>query len=180
MSAHASIVPFQFFATTDGHVAIACAKEKFFQDLIRLLGLEEAMTDPRFATFAGRREHRVELLAVLSRRFATDTTAHWIELLHGSVPVAPVRTAEEALAKDELLSLEMLASYHSPVFGDVSSIASPIGIDGYAPDYRAAPALGADTMAVLYQAGLSTSAIEELKASGAFGTDPTEVDVEAS
>ena len=34
-SAHPSIVPFQFFATADGYIAIACAKEKFFQALIQ-------------------------------------------------------------------------------------------------------------------------------------------------
>jgi crotonobetainyl-CoA:carnitine CoA-transferase CaiB-like acyl-CoA transferase len=175
LSAHASIVPFQFFSTADGHLAVACAKDKFYRDLIRLLGLQETADDPRFTTFAGRREHREELLAVLSDRFLDDTTDNWIALLNGSVPVAPVRSADEALGEDELAELGMLASYVSPVFGEVRGVGSPIGISGYTPTYRAAPGLGVDGVALLQQAGLSGSAIQELRADGAFGAAEREV-----
>src|SRR5262249_26016418 len=40
-SAHPSLVPFQFFQTADGYIAIACAKEKFFQLLAPLIGRPE-------------------------------------------------------------------------------------------------------------------------------------------
>src|SRR6202158_4791891 len=49
-SAHPSIVPFQFFATADGHIAIACAKEKFFKALAAALKLP---SDARFVSFEG-------------------------------------------------------------------------------------------------------------------------------
>jgi crotonobetainyl-CoA:carnitine CoA-transferase CaiB-like acyl-CoA transferase len=39
--AHPSMVPFQFFETADGDVAIACPKEKFFQMLVQAIGLPE-------------------------------------------------------------------------------------------------------------------------------------------
>ena len=38
LSAHPSVVPFQFFATADGHIAIACPKEKFFVALVERHG----------------------------------------------------------------------------------------------------------------------------------------------
>ncbi len=38
LSAHPSVVPFQFFATADGHIAIACPKERFFRALVRRHG----------------------------------------------------------------------------------------------------------------------------------------------
>ena len=41
LSAHPSIVPFQFFATADGYIAVACAKEKFFRTLAAALGMPE-------------------------------------------------------------------------------------------------------------------------------------------
>src|SRR5437870_4894403 len=50
-SSHPSIVPFQFFATADGQVAIACAKEKFFQALVHTLALPALASDPRFSSF---------------------------------------------------------------------------------------------------------------------------------
>ena len=65
-SAHPSVVPFQFFATADGHVAISCAKQKFFVALVGRLGRPELASDPRFATFGARLEHRAELLELLT------------------------------------------------------------------------------------------------------------------
>jgi crotonobetainyl-CoA:carnitine CoA-transferase CaiB-like acyl-CoA transferase len=180
MSGHASIVPFQFFQTADGHIAVACAKEKFFQDLVRLLEVRAVARDQRFSTFAGRREHREELLSILTERFRTRESQHWVDLLRGSVPVAPVRSAEEALSEAELTDLGMLARYASPTLGEVRSVGSPIRIAGYRPDYRPAPELGADTVGVLRQAGLSPTTIAELQAGGAFGAKPEEVDVDAS
>src|SRR6266853_1909027 len=57
-SAHPSIVPFQFFATADGQIAIACAKEKFFKNLAAAIQLAP---DARFATFESRRQNRQAL-----------------------------------------------------------------------------------------------------------------------
>ena len=66
LSAHPSVVPFQFFATADGHIAIACPKEKFFTALVRVMGLPELATDERFASFAARGKHRDEVVDRLS------------------------------------------------------------------------------------------------------------------
>src|ERR687898_977374 len=46
LSAHPSIVPFQFFATADGYIAVACAKEKFFQALSQAIDMPELAEDP--------------------------------------------------------------------------------------------------------------------------------------
>ena len=69
-SAHPSIVPFQFFATADGYIAIACAKEKFFQSLIQVIGMAELAEDPRFGSFAARHQHRADLTRLLARAIA--------------------------------------------------------------------------------------------------------------
>lgn len=108
LSAHPSVVPFQFFATSDGHIAIACPKEKFFAALVRVMGLPELATDERFASFAARGRHRDEVLDRLSVRFAELTTAEWLDLLRGVVPIAPVRSLSQALDVDELHARGML------------------------------------------------------------------------
>src|SRR5438270_1706472 len=59
-SGHPSIVPFQFFATADGHVAIACAKEKFFRALVQRIGLPALAGEARFSSFDERRRNREE------------------------------------------------------------------------------------------------------------------------
>src|SRR5919198_4721262 len=77
-SGHPSIVPFQFFRTADGYIAVACAKEKFFRALVQLIDLEQLATDERFSSFEGRRRNREALLEILGRRFRERTTAQWV------------------------------------------------------------------------------------------------------
>ena len=168
-SAHPTIVPFQFFATSDGYLAVACAKDKFFSALIERLGLQHLGTDPRFATFGERHLNRDALLDALRERFASEGTAHWVALLQGAVPVAPVRTLREALDPELLAEREMLANFTHPDLGDVQSVGMPLHVAGYSPHYHASPALGAHTADALRTAGLSDADIARLMKAGAFG-----------
>jgi crotonobetainyl-CoA:carnitine CoA-transferase CaiB-like acyl-CoA transferase len=148
-SAHPTIVPFQFFATADGSIAIACAKEKFFQEMAEAIDLPDLLDDERFATFAGRHRHRDVLLQQLSRRLREETTAFWLERLHGRVPCAPVKSLPEALDVEMLAERQMLAEFPHPVFGTVRGVGLPLHVAGFRPNYAAAPALGADVPALL-------------------------------
>ena len=168
-SAHPSIVPFQFFATADGYIAVACAKEKFFQALVRALGTPELAQDPRFSTFAARHQYRVDLIALLSQRFLERTTADWLDALRGQVPCAPVRELSQALGAEDLEERGMLASYEHPQLGAVSSVGLPLRVSGFTPSYRAAPALGADAADLLVELGYDESALARLAETGAFG-----------
>jgi len=171
MSAHPSVVPFQFFPTADGHIAIAAPKEKFFRVMVEAMGLGELADDPRFIDFDARRGHRDELLAILSERFAQDTTAAWLGILRGRIPIAPVRSMAEALDPGELRARGMLAEYEHPVFGAVRSVGLPLALGGFEPDYAPGPGLGADGDGVLRDVGFSPAEIEALRADGAFGAD---------
>jgi crotonobetainyl-CoA:carnitine CoA-transferase CaiB-like acyl-CoA transferase len=169
LSAHPSVVPFQFFRTADGHVAVACPKERFFVDLVRVMGLGELASDERFASFAGRGRHRDEVLDRLGTRFAELPTAEWLGLLRGVVPIAPVRAMAEALDVDELTGRDMLAEYHDETFGRVRSVGLPLHVGGYQPSYRPGPSLGQDTDAILAELGFSAADEARLRAAGAFG-----------
>jgi crotonobetainyl-CoA:carnitine CoA-transferase CaiB-like acyl-CoA transferase len=175
MSAHPSVVPFQFFATADGHIAIACPKEKFFTALVHAMGLPELATDDRFVSFAARGRHRGEVVGALSARFAVRTTGEWLATLRGVVPVAPVRSMEQALDVVELQGREMLAEYDHPSFGRVRSVGLPLHLGDFEPDYRPGPLLGADTEDVLAEAGVDAATIAAWRAAGAFGARGTKV-----
>lgn len=172
MSAHPSVVPFQFFPTADGHIAIAAPKEKFYTALVRAMGLPELAEDERFASFAARGRHRDEVLGRLSARFAERTTAEWLATLQGVVPIAPVRSLEQALDPEELIGREMLAEYEHPAFGTVRSVGLPLHLGDFTPEYAPGPALGADTDAILADLGYDAARIEALWAAGAFGGAP--------
>jgi crotonobetainyl-CoA:carnitine CoA-transferase CaiB-like acyl-CoA transferase len=170
-SSHPSIVPFQFFATADGHVAIACAKEKFFRALVQRVGLPELSSDARFASFDERRQNRDELVKALTDRFRQQPTAYWVGLLRGHVPVAPVRTMEAALDRQELEQRAMLAAYRHPALGEVTTVGLPIKMGGFTPEYRPGPALDGDRDTILKEAGYAPAEIEALRDRGAFGHD---------
>ncbi len=173
MSGHPSVVPFQFFATADGHIAIATPKEKFFRTLVEEMGLADLANDPRFADFEARGRNREMLLARLSERFAEHTTAEWLVTLRGRIPIAPVRSMQQALDLDELTGRGMLAAYEHPSFGTVRSVGLPLTMGGFDPHYAPGPGLGSDGDAILRELGYTPDAISDLRAAGAFGADGT-------
>jgi crotonobetainyl-CoA:carnitine CoA-transferase CaiB-like acyl-CoA transferase len=154
LSAHPSIVPFQFFETADGYIAVACAKPRFFEAFMRGIGLGPLATDPRFATFEARLHNRDSLTDLVAERLATDSTAAWLESLRGAVPVAPVRSLEEATDPAELISRGMQAEYDHPRLGRVRAIGSAIHVGDWVPSYRAAPDLDGDRDEIERELGL--------------------------
>jgi crotonobetainyl-CoA:carnitine CoA-transferase CaiB-like acyl-CoA transferase len=179
LSGHPSVVPFQFFATADGHVAIACPKEKFFRALIDRIGLGDMAGDPRFSSFEARRANRDETIDRLTEKLLTRTTAEWLEVLRGVVPIAPVRSLEEVLDVEELEGRAMLVGYEHEALGGVRSVGLPIHVGEYVPVHRPGPGLAGDQEAVLRQAGYGVEEIDELRAAGAFGVPVTPVSVPA-
>ncbi len=167
LSAHPSVVPFQFFATAEGHIALACPKEKFFVALVQAIALPELARDARFSSFEARRQNRSELLRILGARFAERPASEWVEILRGVVPVARVRSLEEAL--EGLQDRDMLAEYPHDVFGRVRSVGLPLKLGRFSAEYHAAPKLGGDSDAILDGLGYDASSRSELRARGAFG-----------
>jgi crotonobetainyl-CoA:carnitine CoA-transferase CaiB-like acyl-CoA transferase len=149
MSAHPSITPFQFFQTSDGYVAIACAKQHFFEALVRGIDLPELAADPRFADFGARLQHRQALTELIAERLVTRSTADWLRRLGEGVPIAPVRSLNEAIEPLELAGRDMLASYEHPRLGSVKSIGTPIHVAGWHPTYRPGPSLDGDRDAIV-------------------------------
>jgi crotonobetainyl-CoA:carnitine CoA-transferase CaiB-like acyl-CoA transferase len=115
-SAHQTIVPAQNFPTRDGWIVVFCTKDKFWRDLADAVGALALVDDPRFQSFPGRLANRDLLVPLLKARFATRSTAEWLERLRGRVPCAPVNDVRQALADEQVLAREMIVVNH-PEFG---------------------------------------------------------------
>jgi crotonobetainyl-CoA:carnitine CoA-transferase CaiB-like acyl-CoA transferase len=170
LSAHPSVVPFQFFETADGYIAIACAKEKFFRALVECLDLPDLAADPRFADFTARAAHRTELLEALGATLRQQTTEAWLDTLAGVVPVAPVRTLVDSLDSGELTARGMLAEYDHPIHGQVRSVGLPYAVGGFKPSYRPGPGLDEHRQELLQELGVSANEAAALARDGAFGS----------
>ncbi len=124
-SAHPSVVPFQEFRTANGHIVVACVKDKFFQDLCQMMGLHELARE--YPTMKSRQEHREAVIGALAQRFLAKDTEEWMGLLKGRVPSEPVNTLEDALEEGKVAeSRGLLAQYQHPVLGEVRSLGTPI------------------------------------------------------
>ncbi len=162
-SAHPSLVPSQLYRTRDGWIFVMCNKEKFWGLLARELGHPAWADDPRYATFPARLERRDELTRMLDEAFGRDTTAAWLQRLSGKVPVAPVNDVAGALENPFVAERGGVADFDYPDGRRARLIANPIRT-GAEPPRKAAPALGADTDALLREIGYDEQKVRDLRA----------------
>jgi crotonobetainyl-CoA:carnitine CoA-transferase CaiB-like acyl-CoA transferase len=169
-SAHQTLVPAQNFPTRDGWIVVFCNKDKFWRDLVEVLGVPELAEDARFATFADRFDHRETLLPLLRARFETRTTADWLDRLRGRVPCAPVNDVRQALADPQVLARDMIVEVEHPEFGTLREVRSPVRTEGEIRQPRRAPRLGEHTDSILRDVlGYGDGTIARLRSAGVIG-----------
>jgi crotonobetainyl-CoA:carnitine CoA-transferase CaiB-like acyl-CoA transferase len=164
-SGHPSLVPSQLYRTADGFILLMCNKEKFWPILCDRIGHPEWGDDPRFCTFKDRLAHRDLITELLDGALSTRTTAAWLEHFAGTVPAAPVNDIEQALENPFVRERGNIRSYEHASDDPLRMVATPIVVEDELPQ-RAAPGLGADTDAVLREAGFSEAKIDNLRAEG--------------
>ncbi|MFO1427811.1 MAG: CaiB/BaiF CoA-transferase family protein [Steroidobacteraceae bacterium] len=165
-SSHPSAVPVQLFRTADGWIFVMCMTQKFWQELMRIMGTQQIAADPRFAGMEQRRAHRDALTPLLDAEFGRDTTAHWLAKLQGALPAAPVYDMAEALDSPWPTQIGMVRTTPHPHKADFRAFANPIKLDGRRLPSQVCAALGADTDALLRELGYEESAIAKLRSGG--------------
>ena len=165
-SGHPSLVPSQLYRTADGFIFIMCNKEKFWPILCERLGRPQWRDDPRFRRFRDRLAHRDLLTDLLDGVLMTRSTAAWLEHFAGRVPAAPVNDVRAALTSPFVQAGGLLRDYAHAGAAPLRMVATPIRTPDADLPQVAAPALGADTAAVLREAGFSDDAIAALRAGG--------------
>jgi len=153
MGAHQSIVPSQMFKTKDNWLMVMAQMDKFYFSLVREMGLGQLAEDPRFKTMQNRYQNRDELIEILTKEFKTRTTAEWIELLEGKLPVAPINSIPEALRDPQVDALGLIIEYDHPGFGKIKQTGPPFKFSGYKPEFKPGSALGKDTEDILTRLG---------------------------
>ncbi|TXL76417.1 CoA transferase [Vineibacter terrae] len=165
-SGHPSVVPCELFPTADGWIFVMCITPRFWASLCEAIGRPELTRDARFVGFPERFANRDALAGILDGEFRRAGSEEWLSRLAGKVPVARVLTMSEALDNPYFREAGGLLTMPHPARGAVQVVASPIRIDGARPGGEACRALGADTDAVLEEAGLGAMEIAGLRAQG--------------
>jgi crotonobetainyl-CoA:carnitine CoA-transferase CaiB-like acyl-CoA transferase len=153
------------YETADGRwlFLVMIESDRYWPAFCDAIGHPELRDDPRYAGAVARFRGSEELTARLAEIFRERSLAAWEEALAGRPLIwAPVRTLREALADPQVRAMEMLRSVKHPRLAPFPTVGPPLRLSGHPmPADHPGPDLGADTEAVLREAGLSD---EELRA----------------
>ena len=160
---HPSLSPSQLYRTANGWIFIMCNKEKFWPVLAEKIGKPEWATHPDFANYAARLKNRDRLTRMLDEVLMTQDTEYWLKHFSGAVPSAPVNDIKQALENPFVSERRGIRDYSYPDGRVARMVANPIRLSDTELPTRAAPALGADTAALLEQMGYPENDIQRLK-----------------
>jgi crotonobetainyl-CoA:carnitine CoA-transferase CaiB-like acyl-CoA transferase len=147
---HASIAPYQVFATSDGHIVLTVGNDGQFRDFCTaaLLSLAD---DPRFATNEQRVIHRTALTEAIAPAMLTRTTEEWVVALErAEVPCGPINTLDRVYADPQVVARRAVEVVARANGDNLKLAANPLRMSRTPPSTRAAPpTLGQDTENVL-------------------------------
>jgi crotonobetainyl-CoA:carnitine CoA-transferase CaiB-like acyl-CoA transferase len=156
------------YPTQDGRwiFLVMIESDRYWPELVRAVGLAALEHDERFKGPVERYRNRTELIRMLDEVFLSKTLAAWTEILATHRVIwAPVLTLAEAVEDPPAAAFRSFPTVEHPTQGPFRTVAPPLqmsghGLDGTAP----APALSADTEAVLRELGVSEEDIALLLA----------------
>lgn len=161
-SAHFSLTPCQLYRTKDNWIYLMCNKQKFWQNLCRMLNREDLISANKFIDFAARLDNRDELTEILDKELLVRTTAEWVELFGSQVPAAPLLSVEDALNQDFVRSSGRVMNYEGVSGNSIQVLKPPVHTnDEFVPTY--APTLGEQTDSLLSELGYSRQSIEKMR-----------------
>jgi CoA:oxalate CoA-transferase len=154
---HATIAPFQSFATEDSHIIIAAGNDQLFQKLCVALDVPALAGDPRFASNQARARNVEALALLLESRLKTAPTSEWLKRLDAAgIPNGPINNVEQVVTAPQVGARNMVVHTADPIAGDVKMAGNPIKLSAFAdPEERMpAPDLDQHRAAILRELGL--------------------------
>jgi crotonobetainyl-CoA:carnitine CoA-transferase CaiB-like acyl-CoA transferase len=139
------------FPTADGHLGVVVYSDRDWERFFAIIDRPDLAADGRFATLNDRTQLLDELYALVADHLARDTTQAWFERLTAAgIPAIPYNQVDDLFDDPHFLAVGLLEETEHPTEGTLLQCPTPITFDGvHAALGRPAPALGADTTAVL-------------------------------
>ncbi len=139
-NAHPNIVPYQAFATADGHCIVAVGNDRQFRSLVETLDLPELADDPRFIDNSARVANRDALVALLEEKLCTRQRDDWLEQFEAAgVPAGPINNVDEVFADPQVLSRGMRVKMPHPENPNLEVAGNPIKLSRTPVEYRRPP-----------------------------------------
>jgi len=150
--------------TSDGWICLMPYSTKNWNDFFRLVGREELVDHPRYATVNDRHRHMSELLSIVDESAAQRTTKEWLILCESyGIPASDLLDLAHAQDDGYVRDRSLLVKRTHPTEGDYYTTRTPFDMSRTPVAFnRHAPALGADTESVLRDLGYSDERVSSL------------------
>ena len=168
-NAHANVVPYEVFETSDGHVILAAGNDGQFANFCAAAGIPDLAANPDFATNPARIRNRKTLLPQIRDILRTRTADDWIATLEqAGVPCGPINTLSRVFDDPHVRDRGMAIEMPHPQSGTVKLVASPAKMSETPVTYRRPPPVrGQHTSEVLRDLlGLADEEISRLRQDG--------------
>ncbi|KAJ2447936.1 hypothetical protein GGI03_007316 [Coemansia sp. RSA 2337] len=148
---HASIAPYQVFATKDGSICIGAGNNAQFSSLCHTLRRPDLPNDPRFRTNSDRIENHVDLVAIINQVLSAMTTEEVLDMLEGcGLPYGLVNNVAQTFAHPQVVARGVVREIHHPFVGDIRVVGPAVEYSESTADVRLPPPmLGQHTEQIL-------------------------------
>ncbi len=156
------------YPTKDGYLAVLPYTDANWRDLFEIVGREDLIDDPRFATISDRVNNSETVYGFLAEIVAKRTSAEWQRLLDAAnIPVMVVNTKEDLLENEQLRASGFWRLEEHPTEGPLRMTDPPIRFSKTPSTIRRLPPhLGEQSAEILAEAGYSENEIADLFAAG--------------
>lgn len=162
-------VPGRIFRTMDDWLFLGAISEPMFAAAMKVLGMDDWVSDTRFATFPERLRHANLLNDEVEKRLAANTSQAWLDRFTAADVVAAIpanyKTFREA---PQVRHVQAFAELDQAPYGPLPLARLP-GADRAWP-MQPAPRKGEHTREVLHDWGVSESEIDSLAVAGVVGS----------
>jgi formyl-CoA transferase len=133
--------------------------------ICKVIGKEEWMTDPDYATPHARLPRLMQIFGVIEEWTKTKTKFEAMEILNEfDIPCGPILSMKEIAHEPSLRATGTIVEVDHPVRGKYLTVGNPIKLSDSPSEVTRSPLLGEHTEEVLAQLGYSREDIAELRA----------------
>jgi formyl-CoA transferase len=136
-----------------------------WKDICKVIGREEWLTDPRYATPKGRLPHLSEIFDEIEKWTMTKTKFEAMDLLNEhDIPCGPILSMKEIAEEPSLRKTGTVVEVDHPKRGKYLTVGNPIKMSDSPTDVKRSPLLGEHTDEVMKELGYTREQIEALRA----------------
>ncbi len=155
------------FKVKGGHILLAVNNEGQFLNLLKCIGREDILEDPRFVDWPTRIENETALREVIETAFAEADAETWEQrLAEAGAPASRINSLSDAVSHPQLEHRDVIQKVDGH-YGPMTLIGSGFKLAHGGGEVDRAPAtLGEHSAEVLLEAGYSDTEVSEMRDAG--------------